>query len=67
MIVRHSDAEWPNSFSITLIELETEAEVPGVHDAKFQGIAEETKKACPVSKALSATKITLKAVLKGGK
>lgn len=56
----------PNSFSITLIELETEAEVPGLDNAKFQGIAEETKKACPISKALSATKITLKAVLKGG-
>jgi len=47
--------------------LETEAEVPGLDNAKFQGIAEEMKQGCPVSKALSVTKITLKAVLKGGK
>lgn len=57
----------PASFAITLIELETEAEVPGVDTAQFQQIAEEMKKGCPISKALSATKITLKAVLTGGK
>jgi osmotically inducible protein OsmC len=50
-------------FAITSIELTTEASVPGVDPAKFQTIAEETKKGCPVSKALAGTKITLKATL----
>lgn len=50
-------------FSITGIELTTEASVPGVDNDKFQQIAEETKKGCPVSKALAGTKISLKASL----
>lgn len=50
-------------FAITLIELETEAEVPGIEEAKFLEIANATKDGCPVSKALAATKITLKAKL----
>src|SRR4051794_35182585 len=48
---------------ITTIDLECEAEVPGIDQAKFQEAAEATKKGCPVSKALSATPITLKAKL----
>jgi osmotically inducible protein OsmC len=51
-------------FAITSIELSTEADVPGLDAAKFQTIAEETKKGCPVSKALAAVKINLKATLK---
>ncbi len=50
-------------FAITGIALSTEATVPGVDDAKFQAIAEETKKGCPVSKALAGTTITLTAKL----
>lgn len=50
-------------FAITGIALTTTATVPGVDDAKFQSIAEETKKSCPVSKALGAVPITLKASL----
>jgi osmotically inducible protein OsmC len=50
-------------FAITSIELTTEASVPRVDNARFQAIAEETKKGCPVSKALAGTKITLKATL----
>ena len=50
-------------FTITGIELVTKAVVPGADDAKFQEIAEETKKGCPVSKVLAATKITLKATV----
>jgi lipoyl-dependent peroxiredoxin len=50
-------------FAITRIELETEARVPGIEDAKFQEIAEGAKNGCPVSKALAATEITLKARL----
>ena len=53
-------------FSITSIELTTEASVPGIDAAKFQSIAEETKKNCPVSKALAAVpEIRLKAGLAG--
>ena len=50
-------------FAITAIDLKTEAEVPGIDDAKFQEIAEGAKKGCPVSKALAATKINLSAKL----
>jgi lipoyl-dependent peroxiredoxin len=50
-------------FSITTIDLTTQASVPGADAAKFQAVAEETKKACPVSKALSGVKISLKASL----
>jgi lipoyl-dependent peroxiredoxin len=50
-------------FTITGIELVTKAVVPGADGAKFQEIAEETKKGCPVSKVLAATKITLKATV----
>ena len=52
-------------FTITAIELTTEAEVPGIDAAKFQAVAEATKKNCPVSKALAGVKsITLTAKLK---
>jgi osmotically inducible protein OsmC len=50
-------------FKITKIELVTTARVPGTEAAKFAAIADETKKACPVSKALAGTTITLKANL----
>lgn len=50
-------------FSITGIALTSKADVPGVDAAKFQTIAEETKKGCPVSKALGAVNITLNASL----
>lgn len=53
-----------NGFRITSIDLECDAEIPGFDNAKFQEIAEETKKTCPVSVALSATPINLKATLK---
>ena len=50
-------------FSITKIELTTEAQVPGIDDKTFQTHAEGAKKGCPVSKALTGTEITLKAKL----
>ena len=51
-------------FTITSIKLTTRASVPGVEAAKFAQIAEETKKNCPVSKALAGVKsITLDAAL----
>jgi osmotically inducible protein OsmC len=50
-------------YSIPLIELVTEGEVPGIEDAEFQKLATATKSSCPVSKALSAVEMTLKATL----
>ncbi len=52
-------------FAITTIALTTTATVPGAKDDQFQQIAEETKKGCPVSKALAGVKITLTAKLAG--
>ncbi len=52
-----------DGFTITSIALTSDAKVPGVEAAQFQTIAEETKKNCPVSKALAGTTITLKAQL----
>ena len=51
-------------FSITRIELETEAEIPGIDDATFQRHALDAKQNCPVSKALAGTEIHLKAELR---
>lgn len=53
----------PEGFAITSIDLQTEAEVPGIDNAKFQELAEGAKNGCPVSKALAGTKITLNARL----
>ena len=49
---------------ITSIELETEAEVPGMGEAAFQEQAEKTKTTCPVSVALAGTEIKLSAKLR---
>jgi lipoyl-dependent peroxiredoxin len=49
-------------FTITRIQLETEVEVEGIDDARFQEIAEAAKNGCPVSRALkSVSEITLDA------
>jgi osmotically inducible protein OsmC len=50
-------------FAITHINLETEAQVPGLSAEEFQKFAESAKKNCPVSKALAGTQIALKAKL----
>lgn len=55
----------PDGFAITRIDLQTEAQVPGIDNAAFQKFAQGAKEGCPVSKALSATKITLDAKLLG--
>src|SRR5579859_5664425 len=49
--------------AINPVELETEAVVPGIDEPTFQRIAEDAKNNCPVSKALAATTIHLKATL----
>jgi osmotically inducible protein OsmC len=52
-----------DGFRIPSIHLKTIAKVPGLEDAKFQEIAEQAKKNCPVSKVLAAAEITLDAKL----
>jgi osmotically inducible protein OsmC len=49
--------------AITLIELETDAIVPGCSQAVFLEHADKAKAGCPVSKALSAVPMTLSARL----
>jgi len=46
-------------FSITRIELATEANVPGLDEAGFREHAENAKKNCPVSRALAGAEIQL--------
>ncbi len=46
-------------FTIKQITLDLAAKVHGIEEAKFKEIAEAAKKGCPISKALSATPITL--------
>ena len=41
-------------FGITRIDLQTEGDVPGIDNAKFQELAESAKQNCPVSRALGA-------------
>ncbi|AWK85203.1 OsmC family protein [Azospirillum thermophilum] len=50
-------------FAITRIELDCEAEVPGIDEATFLQQADGAKANCPVSKALAGTEITLTARL----
>ena len=48
---------------ITLIELETEAEVPNVDEALFQESVDKAKKNCPVSMALTGPELRVSARL----
>lgn len=41
-------------FTITAVHLDLQAKVPGIDKAEFEKIANEVKKACPVSKVLNA-------------
>jgi lipoyl-dependent peroxiredoxin len=51
------------AFSITTIDLDTEADIPGIEEGTFQKYALDAKRNCPVSKALAGTEIRLKAKL----
>jgi osmotically inducible protein OsmC len=53
-------------FGIPQIDLQTDADVPGIDDETFQQQAETAKQNCPVSKLLAAARITLEARLAGG-
>ncbi len=50
----------PQQLAISRIELETEADVPGLAESEFPVIAEQAKSNCPVSKALGGVQIVLK-------
>ena len=54
----------PGGFGITLIELETVGEVPGIDAAAFEAAAAGAKAGCPLSKALAAVEIHLKTTFK---
>ena len=55
----------PDGFGVSLIELECVGKVPGIDEATFQEQAGMAKVGCPVSKALAATSIELRATLEG--
>jgi osmotically inducible protein OsmC len=52
------------NWTITTIDLELDAKVPGIEQAKFNELAEDAKKNCPVSRVLNA-QMNLKATLQG--
>lgn len=51
------------AFTISRIELEAEAQVPGMDDTTFHQHAEEAKRNCPVSRALGQVPVSLVARL----
>ncbi|MCR6642294.1 MAG: OsmC family peroxiredoxin [Sporocytophaga sp.] len=55
-----------DGFSITTIEINCIADVPGISESEFLKFAEDTKKGCPVSKALTGVNFILNAKLKSG-
>ncbi len=57
--IEKQDAGW----TITGIHLDVSGKVPGVSAEQFQTLAENAKKGCPVSRALSATPISMTAKL----
>jgi osmotically inducible protein OsmC len=50
-------------FTITAIDLHTQAEVPDIEEGEFQRIADEAKRTCPVSRLLTGATINLDAKL----
>ena len=51
-------------FTIVKIEMNCEVEVEGVDEKTFQKIADDTKKGCPVARALTGVEFVLNAKLK---
>ncbi|KOX31591.1 MULTISPECIES: OsmC family protein [unclassified Streptomyces] len=58
-----ADVTFQPGEGITGIHLTVRGEVPGLSGEEFQAAAEDAKKNCPVSQALSGTDITLTAEL----
>ncbi len=50
-------------FAISHIDLDCQATVPGIDDAKFQEIGAAAKKGCPISKLFTGAQINLSAKL----
>lgn len=55
--------EREDGYVIPLIELQTDAQVPGIEDTRFQALARDAKLNCPVSRALAGVEIRLVARL----
>jgi len=53
-----------DGFTITRIDINTVAEIEGIDDSTFQKHAADTKKGCPVSRALKSVEMILDAKLK---
>ncbi|MFD3535617.1 OsmC family protein [Streptomyces sp. NPDC058664] len=58
-----ADVTFQPGEGITGVHLTTRGEVPGLDADQFQALAEDAKKNCPVSQALTGTTITLTAEL----
>ncbi|WP_426366823.1 OsmC family protein [Streptomyces sp. E-08] len=58
-----ADVTFQPGEGITGIHLSVVGEVPGLDEARFKELAEDAKKNCPVSQALTGTTITLDAKL----
>lgn len=56
-----------DAFSVTRIRLTTRGRVPGLDEAKFRELAEDAKKNCIISRALSGVPMELDAALTGGR
>ena len=52
-----------SGFAITNIALKTNVMAPGLSQAQLEDLAEETRKGCPVAKALAGAEITVDANL----
>ncbi len=52
-----------DGFAISRIDLVTDADVAGIDEETFQSIAAAAKAGCPVSRALAAVEITVRATL----
>lgn len=50
---------------LSAIRLKLRADVPGIDPAEFRAVADDAKRNCPVSRALSAVPIALEATLAG--
>ena len=59
------DLSMENGPAFSQIRLKLKGVVPGIDAAKFQELAEDAEKNCPVSKALSSVPISLEAELAG--
>lgn len=49
--------------TLSQIRITVQARVPGIDEARFRAVAEDTRQNCPVSKALSAVPISMEATL----